>query len=767
MITYSIIITNEYPGCATEIEQQVTVFGCTRYTVTIPRYTNSLGPFNVYLNSTGSTPIYSAQTRNQMISGVVISLENCPTPTPTNTPSFTPTPSITATQTLTPSITTTPTQTQTNTTTPTQTPTNTTTPTQTETPTQTPTNTTTPTQTETPTQTPTNTITQTPTQTTTQTPTPTNLPVFISVFRTTSNGESITLPYLATGTYSGFIDWGDGDISANTYSNRTHVYALSGDYTVSIYGVTTGWDFTSSAGSSRTKIIDIIKWGPLRLGNSGNYFNACTNLNFTGATDVPSLIGTTTLFGMFRDCTGLTQGLNMNSWNVSNITNMGSMFNGCTNFNEIIDNWNMSNVNNVGSMFFLCTNYDQPLANWERVGSTMGNVISASFMFRSAQSFNQNIGNWNLSANTSLFATFNDAKQFNNGGSPSISGWSTSNVTNMSFCFGIAEKFNQPINNWDTRKVTTMRDMFANDYDFNQYIGDWSVSAVTTMNRMFSYASDYNQPLSNWERTSPNYSTLGKVTDISRMFEYSTSFNQDIGNWDVSKVTNMDRVFDGAALFNQDIGSWNVSGVTSMVGMFYGTPFNQDIGSWNTSNVTDMSGMFINATLFNQDIGNWNVSNVTNMNEMFLNCYSFNQSLSNWERTTPDVSSLKNVKFMTNMFQNCTTFDNLGDPNLGNWNVSGVTNMDGMFINVPNINQNLGSWNISNVTGLTNFMIGVTALTPINLDGIYNGWSSRPVNPNLVVNFNNLNYTISGGQAGRDILTLPPNNWTIFDSGGI
>jgi surface protein len=133
----------------------------------------------------------------------------------------------------------TPTQTPTNTATPTQTPTNT--PTNTVTPSETPTNT--------PTQsvTPSNTITNTPTPTQTPTPTPAPITPFVSVFRTTSSSESITLPYVSGGTYSGIIDWGDGNVSANTYSNRTHTYASPSDYTISISGTTSGFSFGYSS----------------------------------------------------------------------------------------------------------------------------------------------------------------------------------------------------------------------------------------------------------------------------------------------------------------------------------------------------------------------------------------------------------------------------------------------------------------------------------------------------------------------------------------
>jgi hypothetical protein len=145
MANYSIIVTNNAPGCDNEIAQQISVSaGCSSYLVRLTPTSTAIGPFNVYIDTTGSTPVYSAQTRTEMLNGVVVTF-NCETPTPTITPKPTVTPE-TPTQTTTPE-TQTPTPTETPTPTPTATlgltPTNT--PTSTETPTPTPTITNTPT----------------------------------------------------------------------------------------------------------------------------------------------------------------------------------------------------------------------------------------------------------------------------------------------------------------------------------------------------------------------------------------------------------------------------------------------------------------------------------------------------------------------------------------------------------------------------------------------------------------------------------------------
>jgi surface protein len=177
-------------------------------------------------------------------------------------------------------------------------------------------------------------------------------------------------------------------------------------------------------------------------------------------------------------------------------------------------------------------------------------------------------------------------------------------------------------------------------------------------------------------------------------------------------------MFNGAGnrtAFNQDISTkivnigaltytaWDTSNVTNMASMFTLSSFNQPIGNWDTSAVTDMSNMF-NEANFNQDIGAWNTSNVINMFRMFRGSVNFN--------------------------------------------------------------QDIGSWNVSNVTNFANFMTFKTFAnySAANLDSIYNGWSSRPVQPNLTINFGSIKYT-AAGQAGKDILDNAPNNWTIIDGG--
>jgi hypothetical protein len=175
-----------------------------------------------------------------MLNGVVVTLD-CPTPTPSITPTNTPTPSITptigVTPTPTPTVTETPTNTPTVTTTPTETPTNT------------------PTSGGGSTPTPTPTVTTTPTETPTNTPTPTSTPpvvyyayIFPEPLDSTSQLELGQYMFDDGATWYGYGNSG-GSPGITNYSNNLISYA---NYS--------GW--TDGGGNFVTPVTSLV--GPIR-----------------------------------------------------------------------------------------------------------------------------------------------------------------------------------------------------------------------------------------------------------------------------------------------------------------------------------------------------------------------------------------------------------------------------------------------------------------------------------------------------------------------
>jgi len=290
--------------------------------------------------------------------------------------------------------------------------------------------------------------------------------IFTTTWETTSPNQYITLPYLNTGTYSGTIDWGDGNTSANSYGNQQHTYTSSGTYTVVINGTCTGWSFAVVA-DSKLKIKSVVHWGQLRFGNNqGAYFYECANLDLSSVSDVLDLTGVFILEGMFWECLSLTTINNINSWNTSAITNMRYMFWYCHDFNQSLS-FNTAAVTDMEAMFLGCTSLNSALT------FNTSAVTNMDAMFGDCEVFNQPLS-FNTALVTNMYSMFTDCHAFNQPLS-----FNTSAVTNMEYMFADCYVFNQPIGTWDTAAVTNMRSMFHSATAFNQNIGAWNVGNVT------------------------------------------------------------------------------------------------------------------------------------------------------------------------------------------------------------------------------------------------------------------------------------------------
>jgi surface protein len=423
----------------------------------------------------------------------------------------------------------------------------------------------------------------------------------------------------------------------------------------------------------KERLIDIRQWGTTAWTSMQAAFLGCANLQIS-ATDVPNLSLVTSMTRMFSGCTVLNGPANIGTWNTASVTNMSSLFERASAFNQPIGTWNTGNVTDMNSMFFKSEAFNQPIGSWNTA-----NVTNMNSMISAAKVFNQPIGNWN-----------------------------TGKVTDMRAMFLEASVFNQPIGTWNTANVTGMALMFLNAFAFNQPIGTWNTANVTGMALMFNNATNFDQPIATWN--------TGNVTDMSFMFQDS-HFNQPIIPWNVEKVTTMKGMFLNNTFFNQTMGFWNTASVTDMSSMFAGAlAFNKPIGSWNTAKVTTMKSMFQNAAAFNQPIGTWNTGNVTDMNSMFLSAPAFNQPIGTWNTAK--------VTTMFSMFQGATTFN---QP-VGGWNVANVTNMGSMFFSAKAFNQPLGAMTLNANVNLNN-LLDDSGLDCFNYSATLIGWSDNVLTP--------------------------------------
>jgi Mycoplasma protein of unknown function, DUF285/Secretion system C-terminal sorting domain len=272
-----------------------------------------------------------------------------------------------------------------------------------------------------------------------------NLPMCFSIFQQfySFNYTWESIPAGTTG--SGFFSNGCSK----------YIYGIPQNATIklSIYSYNNNY-ITFNSGIDKLRLVDIQQWGNEPF--DGN-FMGYNNLNIS-ATDTPSFLNGNLkdLFAMDSGINVFTGPANINSWDVSGVTDMSGMFKNCHLFNRPLSNWNMANVKNTAAMFENASSFNQPLDSWD-----------------------------------------------------------THNDTNMQAMFKGATAFNQPLANWNTNYVKNKNAMFANATSFNQSLGSWPIHPILNMDNMLDSCgmdcSNYSSTLYGWatQTNMPNNKTLG------------------------------------------------------------------------------------------------------------------------------------------------------------------------------------------------------------------------------------------------------------------
>ena len=203
----------------------------------------------------------------------------------------------------------------------------------------------------------------------------------------------------------------------------------------------------------------------------------------------------------------------LESWDLSNVTNMSAMFYECKVSTDLtpLANWDVSNVTNMESMLGACAFRNlTPLANWD-----VSNVTNMSGILSNNKKLTDITGlaNWDVSNVTNMNRILNSCSSLKN--LSGLENWDISKVTDLGWAFGYCNALSNisAVSQWDTNKVKTIEGLLASDYGLTDItpIANWDVSNVTSI-----------------------YYTFYKCTKLTKI---------DISAWDLSKVKNMEYAF--------------------------------------------------------------------------------------------------------------------------------------------------------------------------------------------------------------------------------
>lgn len=267
-------------------------------------------------------------------------------------------------------------------------------------------------------------------------------------------------------------------------------------------------------------------------------FYGCKNLldiNLQTDADNHTIVNTgnvTNMESLFNGCSSL-QSVHLNDFNTSNVTSMARMFESCSQLEYIdLSSFDVGKVTTMAQMFENCSVLAElDLSNFRPVCTT---DMSAMF-FGCTLLGSINLTGFNTSSVIKMPSMFSGCKNLYE---IDLSSFNTSNITDMSGMFADSNFGSLDLSNFDTRKVTSMSDMFAYCNNLtNINLSSFNTANVTDMTGMFSYISCNSLDLSSFDTS--------KVTKANHMFAGTPFETLNLSNFDFSQLKSAEHMFDG------------------------------------------------------------------------------------------------------------------------------------------------------------------------------------------------------------------------------
>jgi len=405
-----------------------------------------------------------------------------------------------------------------------------------------------------------------------------------------------------------------------------HNWVISGDSKFCIYPFITSWA-TNNNGSSNNTSITIptflgeaynydVDWdndgifdtigvtGDIThdFGSIGTYIIAIKGIfpriYFNNSGDKEKIISIeswgdntwTSMENAFYGCVNLTSNT-FDAPNLSSVTNMSNMLSGAITFDQNLGQWDISNITNMSGMLdnsgLSLMNYDNTLMDWKQQGVQFNVPLGAlNLIFCNADPDRTtlvNDFNWTIIGDI-----------YNCPPEPFITSWITnnngsSNNTSITIPTFSGETYNYDVD-WendgifDTIGVTGP---ITHDYGVQDTV---MVAIRGTFPRIyFNNSGDKEKIISidDWGNIS--------WSSMENAFYGCANLTTNSGSIpDLSTVTNLSNMLSGASSFNIDLGQWDVTNVTNMNGMLDNSGlefmnYDNTLISWKNQNVSNIT----------------------------------------------------------------------------------------------------------------------------------------------------------------------------------
>lgn len=506
--------------------------------------------------------------------------------------------------------------------------------------------------------------------------------------------------------------------------------------------------------------LDVSNWNTSNITELNFVFTCCESLRKIDGLETWDVSKVTDMDSVFGNIP--VKALNLSTWNTRNVTNMCKMFCDCTSLSELIlpENFVTNKVTIINNMFQNCeslTNID--VSKWD-----VSNVTNFNFVFGGIGLKEIDLSSWNTGKATSMMSLFNGCHNLEK---INMSNWDCSKVTSMNFAFNgcILLKEIDMYNVTKTLPSTCTVDNLFGSGDFESkpemiFISSNNNAIKTNYSdRPYIYRNEYtvdtsleyiNGVLIDWDKLERTYVTVSGDASVSFVnnFDPENAKSNYLVDWgDGTLDYELNHTYQTPGIYTIKTLNFATDGSYNEYDYFINNNTTARTLNFKVSNYPYSNFDFMCAymtSLSNLDVTNINTNNSTSMNSMFYNCETLSTTLdvTNW--TIDNVNNLsytfgkcknleivglenwntKNLVDSSNLFYYC---DKLKSIDLSSWDTSNLKIIDGMFSYCANLESiNITNWDSSNLESAHDLFSGCQKLS--NLQGITNLVTSKMTN---------------------------------------